>query len=195
MAFDAAEFVLKRLGHEFFLEVFAGQTEGDVHEGTAVLIGMAAIETVGVIDGVIDDFCLALIALGHLSQTALRLDPGSDLAYHVDAEGRRRIVERVLLQEGVVAEHRRQGLRTLLEQGFFCHDEDNAGRSKVLLHAGVDEVKLLEINRTGQHIGGHISKERYAVCLRDIVVFRAIDGIVIAEMHIGSIRVDLELVL
>ena len=156
---------------------------------------MATVEAVGIIDGIVDDLGLALVAACHLFEAALCLDPGSDLADHVDAESRRRVIEGVLLVERVIAEHRRQGLRTLLEQALLGNNEHDTSWTKVLLDAGIDEIEFVEIHRAREHVRGHVGKERHAVCLRDVVIFRAVDRVVVTEVDVGRLRINLELFL
>ena len=191
MSFDAGKTVRERLGDEFLFEVFAWQAECCIHERAASRLCMAAVEAVGAIDCLIEDFCFLLIAARHFREAALRLDPCSDLADHVDAEDRRRVVERVLLVERRVAQHRWQLVRVPFEQRFLCDDEDDAGRTEVLLHARVNEVELLEVDRSREHVGRHIGKERNAVCLRHVVVLRAVNRVVVTDVEVGSVRRDL----
>jgi hypothetical protein len=45
---------------EFLFQIFGRETEGYIHEGTAVFVSVALVETVGVIKDVINELCFAL---------------------------------------------------------------------------------------------------------------------------------------
>ena len=156
---------------------------------------MAAIVAVRSVDDAIEQVCLLLVALRHLRQAALCENPVCDFADHVDVEGWRRVVERVLLEECRILEHRRQRFGALLEERFLCDDERHAGRAEVLLDAGIDEVEFAEINRAREHVARHVGKEGHALRIGNVVVLRAVDRVVVAEVDVGGIRRDLELVL
>ena len=57
----AAQLVLQGFGNELLLQLLARQSEGYVHEGTAILVSMACVEAVAVVDGIIDQGSLFLL--------------------------------------------------------------------------------------------------------------------------------------
>jgi len=195
MALDTAQAVFQGLGDEFLFQFFRGQAEGHVHEGPAVLVGVAAIESAAVIDGIVDERRLFRIALRHSREAALALDPGRNLAHHVDAEGRRGIVQGILVVEGFIAQHGGQGFRALFQHGLPGNHQCHARRAQVLLDTGVNEAEPGEIQRPGKHIRGHIRDEGHTAGFRDVVVLSAVDGVVIADMQIGCVVAELDLLL
>ncbi len=195
MTFHAAETDLASLSHEFRLELFARQTECDIHEGTAILIGMALVEAFRSIDGAVEQIGFLLVALSHLRQAALFENPVRDFADHVDAESRRRIVERVLLIERVVAQDLGQGLRAVLEQRASGDDERHAGWAEVFLHAGIYEGKAAEVERARKHIRRHIGEQRHIPRIWYIMILSTIYSIIVAKMDIGSLGIYIELLL
>ena len=97
--------------------------------------------------------------------------------------------------EGAVAEHRWEFGGAALEEFLLCDVEDNTRRTEVLLHACVDEVIGGKVPRAREDVGGHIGNEGDAVRLRRVVVLRAVDGVVEAEVEVGGMRENVEFVL
>ena len=195
VSLDAAEVVFLCLGDECLFEFLRRQAEGDVHARAAVLCGVAAVESVGDVDGLIEESRFLCICLTHGGETAALFDPAGDFADDVDGKDGRRVVEGVVLLEGAVAQHGRQLGGGVREELFFRDVQYDAGGAEVFLHARIDEVVGGEVPRAREHVGRHVGKEGDAVCLRCVVVLRAVDGVVEADVEVCRTGRDVQLVL
>ena len=153
MSLDAAEVVFLCLGDECLFEFLGRQAEGDVHARAAVLRGVAAVESVGAVDGLIEERRFLCICLTHGSETAALFDPAGDFADDVDGKDGRRVVEGVVLLEGAVAQHGRQLGGGVREEFLFRDVQYDAGGAEVFLHARIDEVVGGEVPRAREHVG------------------------------------------
>ena len=148
MALEAVEarggrFLLERL-----LELLARQTERHVHQRAALLLRRAAIEA-GAIDLGVQRRRLALVHARDRRQPAERLQPLHRQAEDVDAERIRRVVERVVLRLHLVIQHRRQIAVRPWQQILADDHQRDAGRTEILLRAGVDEAEPRDVDRAG----------------------------------------------
>src|SRR5690606_23448215 len=106
-------------------QFLARQAEGDVHERTALLLRGTAVEA-GPVDLRVELPGLALVDGGNRAQPAQRLEPLEGEAEDVDAEGRRRVVERVVVRLHLVVQHRRQRRLRTREQILADDDQRDA---------------------------------------------------------------------
>ncbi len=76
-------------------------------------------------------------------------------------------------------------------QQIFAHDHDGqAGRSNVLLRAGVDHAVFRHVDRFRQNIGGHIRHQRHIAGLGHPMELHAADGFVRRVVHIGRVSIE-----
>src|SRR4030095_10315292 len=97
MALQAVEAGRGRFLHEQFLEVLVGQPEGHVHARSTGLDGVRSPERRS-IELRIEDVRLALVDLLNLGEAAAADQPLEYEPQNVDAEYRRRVVERPILR-------------------------------------------------------------------------------------------------
>jgi len=72
---------------------------------------------------------------------------------------------------------------------IFSNDHDgDTGRAEILLRAGKNHSVLINIDRARGDVRGHIGDEWNATCFRRGAPLRPLDGVIRADMHVGSIR-------
>ena len=192
MALDGFDAVGLRLGHEQRIQLVGARDEGHVHERAILLAGGAA-EQLALIEVIVQNGGLLLVALGHSGQAAHLLQPLEHKPADVDAVGRRSVRQRLRLRLGGVAhDGGREGQHILAHQ-IVAHDDDgHAGGAYVLLHAAVDEAELRHVHGLGEEHRAHISDQRNVTGLGQRVVRGAVDGLVLANVHVVGLRVELE---
>ena len=193
MALQRAHAQLLGLVDEELLErlVAALDAPGDVHVGAELLERRARPE-LRPVDDVVDLLRLLGIELEKVLLAHL-LDPLHGLAEDVDAPGRRRVVERVLVHIRAVLQHRRDVLRALRGELLLDRDNRHAGRAEVLLCAGVEHVELRVVARAGKDVRAHVNDQRGAR-LGEFLQLRAGDRLVRADVAERGARRPLPLV-
>ena len=175
-------------GQEFILQflILGLEDEGDVHAGTAVLLGSADEEFVAV-DFTIYDFGTLDGHLLHGSHTTLLLDPLEILQCAVDGHGGRSIEHTALADVCLVVEHGGDGTTDLAHDVLLDDDEGDAGHGEVLLGTTVDETVLAHVDGTGEDVGTHISHHRHGavVVLQDL---GAVDGVIRGDVEVIGVR-------
>ena len=177
-------------GHEFVLQflILGLEDEGDVHAGTAVLLGCADEELVAV-DFAIHNFRTLLGKLFHCLDTALLLDPLEVLQGAVDGNCGRRVEHTALLDVCAVVEHGRDGSAHLAQEVFLNDAEGDACHAEVLLSTAVNHAVLADIDRTGEDVATHVCNHGHRaveVCEN----LGAVDGVVRRDMEVVGISRD-----
>src|ERR1700675_397893 len=79
---------------------------------------------------------------------------------------------------------------------IFADDDDGgAAGAKIFLRAGEDEAEFFNVGRARGDVGGHVGDERGAAGVRERFPLRAFDGVVGADVHVGSVGRKLHFVL
>ncbi len=95
-------------GEVLFKSFVVVDAEDDVHERTRGLFDRAAIEAVAVFDGVIEQLGFGFVTFLNAGKSAFGSDPFRDEAKNVNGERRRRVVERLFLDESAVLKNGRE---------------------------------------------------------------------------------------
>ena len=93
MSLETDQVVLLGFLGEGIFQFFAGQAEGDVHQRAGIGLGVSAIETAALVNGIVHQSRLDAVGLFDGSQSALFLRPLEDQSHHVDGEAGRRVVQ------------------------------------------------------------------------------------------------------
>ncbi|MMZ65084.1 hypothetical protein D1872_274620 [compost metagenome] len=147
MALEPDKTFLLRLLDKLFLKLFGSEAEGDVHQRAVRRLRRAAVETAAVVDRPVQQVRLLPVLRFDPFQGPLLLDPLQYFVHHINPEGWRCIVKRVVLRMRIIAEIARQMSRRILQQFFSGDDYRDAGRSQILLGARIDESELRQVKR------------------------------------------------
>src|SRR2546430_690387 len=79
-------------------------------------------------------------------------------------------------------------LMSTLGKIFADDDHRDAGGAEIFLRAGEDEAEFLYVSGRRSNVGGHVGDERYVPRVGHGGPLRAFDGVVGAEVHVGSVR-------
>src|SRR6516162_1202065 len=83
-------------------------------------------------------------------------------------------------------------LMSTLGKVFADDDHRDASGAEVFLRAGEDQAEFLHVGGTRGDIGGHVGDEWYVPRVGNGGPLRAFDGVVGAEVHVGSVRREFE---
>ncbi len=108
MALDVGQALLKRFFNEELIELFVLQIEDHVHAGAGPLFNVVVVETVRVIDRVVNLLTLQNGASLHFLDAAFGKQPLADQVRNVDRKGRRCVVHRFEVRIGLIVEHGRR---------------------------------------------------------------------------------------
>src|SRR6266567_4569723 len=102
------------------------------------------------------------------------------------------MVERLFLDMRTVLEKRGETLVGALGEIPANDDNGDAGRAEVFLRAGKDQAVLVDVDGTRSDVGRHVGDERHVAGFwagfRRRSPLRAFDGVVGADMDVGSVR-------
>ena len=115
---------------ELGFELFVREAEDDVHSGTAVGADRAVVIAFGGVDCAVQGGGLGVVDLFDRVDSADLLDPVGHQRKHIDAIGRRRVVEGVVGGIGFITEHgrdvcRRSGDHVLAEKLWQALESDS----------------------------------------------------------------------
>ena len=145
MALKADKSLFGRLGHERGVEVGTARHEGHVHTRAAALLDRRP-EEVGLIEVVIEQCSLLLVASPHARKTTLTRNPLEHLTADVDTPAVRRIVEGAGIGLRLEAQHR-GNTRQIVGDEVVAHDHDlHACGTDVLLDPRVYQSKVGDVN-------------------------------------------------
>ena len=168
---------------EFRVKVGVAGDEGDVHHGTVFFVDAVA-EQLGGIEIIVKQLRLGGVALLHFFKAAEALDPFQNELADVDGVAGRGVEQGTGSRLLRVVDDRRGHVARVAEQ-VFAHDEHGeTGRADVLLRAAVDETEFGHVHRLGQEAGGHVGKQRHVAGVGDVVIGRAVNGVVEADVNV-----------
>ena len=153
---------------------------------------MTLVKTIAVVDNVIDELSLCCIILGNSVYATLLFNPVQSFVNHINGKDRRCIVQRIVIGKGAVLQHSGQLLTRCCQKAFLGDDDDYACRTKILLRACVDKVKIFDVNLARKDVAGHIA-DNGNVELGEILVLGAVNRVVGSEVYIRSIGAECEL--
>src|SRR5271170_7807945 len=180
---------------EIFFDGFvaAGDAEDDVHQRARGFFDGAAVEVVAAFDGVIERFGFGFIALLNAGESAFGGDPFGDQAEDVDGERRRRVIERLFLDVRAVLQNGGQIFVGALGEILAHDDHGDAARAEIFLRAGEDQPEFGNFERARSDVRRHVRDERRGT-RGNSMVLRAFDGVVGAQVSVGSIRGELDFI-
>ena len=177
-------------GEEFLFQFFIRQVEGDIHPRTGRWDGVPFVKAVAGINRVVDQRCLRFVARSYCRQAALLLDPVQHQSHQVDAECRRRVVQRIIFGKCAVFQHRRQlGIGGGQERFLNDHQRD-PGRAEVFLRAGVNHAEFADVDRPRQDVARHIGNQRHVTGFGKFTPLRAKNRVVRGQVHVGGVRLQ-----
>eukprot|EP00042_Codosiga_hollandica_P000646 m.924019 g.924019 ORF g.924019 m.924019 type:complete len:468 (+) comp116546_c0_seq1:367-1770(+) len=184
------------LGKEALVELLVLQEEGHVHARAAVGIHAVLVEArriqcrveqAGFVDVALLDGRQATLA-----GVFQALDPLEDQTSDVDREGRRRVVHGLRGRHGLVVEGRRADVQRVAEQVFAHEHQRQACGADVLLRTAEGQADAAPIDGARQQMGRAVDDQWYVTAnARQIVELDAVDGLVRADVDVGSVIAQL----
>ncbi len=166
--------------------VAACDAEDYVHLGARFAFYGAGIEA-AVFDGVVEELGFGVVALGDGGDAAFGFDPFEDQADDVDREGWRGVVERFFFYVRAVLQEGGEIFVGALGKVFTDDDDGGAAGAEIFLRAGEDQAEFFYVHGARGDVGGHVGDQRGAAGVRERFPLRAFDGVVGADVHVGSI--------
>ena len=180
-------------GHHLGVQLGAFGDEGDIHQAAELRLH-GALEHLGLIQEVIDDLGLGDVALVHLLQAADALEILEHLAAAVDRPAVGGVVHGAVVGMGLVAHvDGHLGVDVLADQVLADDDHHHAGGAHVLLHAGVDHAVVTDVAGLAQEHGGLVGHQYVALGVGQLVPGHAVDGLVLADVHIVGVLGDVQI--
>ena len=176
----------RRLGsrHHIGVLVLRGGDEGHVHEG-AVLLPHGPGEELGLVQEVIEDLRLFLIALVHGLQPAVIQEVLEDLAAAVDGPAVGGVVEGVVVRVGLIAHIGGDKFWKIVPQQILPDDDHrHARRAHVLLHAAPDEAVPAHVAGPGEEHAGLVGHQHLPLGVGEAEIGGAVDSLVFADIDI-----------
>src|SRR5215470_19184208 len=155
---------------------------------TTFIFDRAAIKTAARFDGVIEEFSLRVVALLDGRDSAERSNPFENQAGDVHRKRWRRVIQGLVVDVCTVLKDGWQLLVGTLGKIFADDDQGDARGAQIFLRAGEDEAEFLYLDGPRSDVGGHVGDERYVARVGNGGPLRAFDGVVGAEVHVGSVR-------
>ncbi len=165
--------------------------EADVHQAAAVPLGDGGAEQLGSVQVLVQPGRLELVAGVDRGQAALLFDPFQHQHQHVDAEGRRRVVQTAAFDVGLVVQHRGDLAASTLQQVLPHDDQRHAAGAEILLSPGVQQAVLRDVQRAGEDVAAGVAgEEGVAGGGRLRLELRAEDRVVALEVDVrGVVRI------
>ena len=175
---------------EDLVEICIAQRERNVHQRTVILRHRRVIE-LGLVEIIVKQSGLGAVDLLHRGHTALLFQPLEHQPCDINAVGRRRVRHRIVFRLHLVVKYGGRDRQGLAQQ-IIAHDDDgHAGRSDILLRAGVNQAVTRHIHRPRQDVRRHVGDDRHAAGVRYPMKLDAANGLVGCQMHIRSIGIEL----
>ena len=194
MTLEGEQAFLFGAGEEGVVQGGIGQGEGDIHPGTRRRVHWVGVEG-GAVDGLVEQFGLALVDDRHGVQATHVLEPFEDQARQVPGIGGRCVVHGLVIGVDLVVEHGRGAGDGLAEQVVSNDDDGQAGGADVLLGSGIDDSEAGDLDGAREDGGGHVRDQGLVADLRDIGELHTLDGLVGGVVDIVRVRTELELIL
>src|SRR5215470_5970423 len=167
--------------------VSAGDAENDVHLRARGLLHWAVVEPYAGFDGVVKEFSFRVVALLNARDSSERFNPFENQADDINRERRRRMVQRFVFHVRAVLKNCRKILVRAFSQVFANDHNGDAGRAEILLRAGKNESKFLNIDGMRSNVGRHVGNKRHGAGFRNGGPLRAFDGVVGADVHVRRV--------
>ena len=149
------------------------------------------MEQLALVEEVIENLRLLLVALLHNLQTAHLFQPLEHLAADIDAVCGRCVVQGIVVRMDLISEHGGGARKHILGNQILTDNHDNdTCRPDVLLNAAVDHTVLRDIDRLGQKAAGNVRNKRLALCVRQGLELRSVDSVVLTDINIVRILTD-----
>ena len=198
MPFQPHHAGLLRLRDELLLQLRPGKAEDHVHHRPALPLHRRPVELRILVDDPIEARRLLPVHLLDLGEAALAFKPCQDVPYHVDAEGGRGVVERLVLRVGAELEDLGDVLPPLLHQFLRNDDHHHSGRADVLLGSGVDHAELRDVEGPPEEVARHVGDQRHGAGVGEApgavdIELHAVYGLVRGDVQVGGRGIDLHL--
>src|ERR1700722_1956151 len=174
--------------------VAAFYAEEYVHLGARFAFDGAGVEA-AVFDGVVEQLGFGVVALGDGGDAAFGFDPFEDQADDVDREGWRGVVEGFFFYVRAVLQEGREIFVGALGKVFADDDDGGAAGAEIFLRAGEDKAEFFYVRGARGDVGGHVGDERGVAGVRERFPLGAFDGVVGADVHVGSVGRKLHFIL
>src|SRR6202140_5072616 len=174
--------------------VAASYPEDYVHFGARFAFDGAGVEA-AVFDSVVEQLGFGVVALGDGGDAAFGFDPFEDEADDVDREGWRGVVEGLFFYVRAVLQERGKVFVGALGKVFADDDDGGAAGPEIFLRAGEDQTEFFYLRGARGDVGGHVGDERGAAGIRERFPLRAFDGVVSANVHVGSVGREFHFIL
>jgi hypothetical protein len=182
-------------GELFFDGVVAAcYAEDYVHLGARFTLDGAGIEA-AVFDGVVEQLSFGVVALGDGGDAAFGFEPFEDEADGVNREGWRSVVEGLFFYVGAVLEECGEIFVGALGKVFANDDDGGTAGAEIFLRAGEDQAEFFNVGGARGDVGGHVGDKGSAAGVGKRFPLRAFDGVVGADVHVGSVGRKLHFVL
>src|ERR1700686_2954943 len=184
----------------FFGELFfdgvvtACYAEDYVHLGARFAFDGAGVKA-AIFDGVVEQLGFGVVALGDGGDAAFGFDPFEDQADDVDREGWRSVVEGLFFYVRAVLQESGEIFVGALGKVFSDDDYGGAAGAEIFLRAGEDQAEFFYVRGARGYVGGHVGDKGSAAGVGERFPLRAFDGVVGADVHVGSVGRKLHFVL
>mmetsp|Transcript_10457 Transcript_10457/g.33082 ORF Transcript_10457/g.33082 Transcript_10457/m.33082 type:complete len:234 (-) Transcript_10457:370-1071(-) len=185
--------LLLRPVQELFLQLLVPthDDKGDVHPGARRLLNGTTVETIGAINGIVDQAALLRRKFCPMRNAANLLGVFQILAHDVHCEASRCVVHGTVLGSDLPAAVGRADLEFVLASCELWADEAHrdARGAQVLLQARVDVRVLADLDRLGAEVRGHVRNERHAADIRGVAELHTVHSLVGAVVDVGGLRI------
>jgi len=148
--------------------------------------GRALVEIVFINDGV-DSLAFTEIAFPDRRQPPFCFQPFQHQVYQVDTEHQWRIDPVVGFSLGQIIEHPGCFRARTSQQVFPDNNDDQPGRAKVLLSAGVDHSVPVYVYWPGEKFRGHIRHQGNVTAVRVCLVLDAVGSLIGGDVAITEV--------
>src|ERR1700736_6304768 len=181
---------------ELFLDGFvaACHAEDYVHLGTRFAFDGAGVEA-AIFDGVVEELGFGVVALGDGGDAAFGFDPFEDQTDDVDRESWRGVVERLFFYVRAVLQEGGEIFVGAFGKVFADDDDGGAAGAEIFLRGGGDQAEFLFVRGARGDVGGHVGDQGGVAGVRERFPLRAFNGVVGADVHVGSVGRKLHFVL
>ena len=192
MALDVRDVVVCCLGNELGIHIGIAGDERHVHDGAVFLAG-SALEQLGLVEEVVQQRGLLVVALADALEATLLLEPLEDEAADVNRVASRRVVQAAGISHGLPTQQRRgEGQHVFADEILTGDDDGQTSRADVLLNTTVDDAVLRNVNRLGEEARRHVCDQGYVARLGQLVVDGAVNRLVLADVEVVGVLGNLD---
>ena len=146
------------------------------------------MEHFAVVQIIIQKFCLFNVALLHCSQAAVFFQPFKHQFADVNGVAGGRVIKRIVVRLDLIVEHGRRDVTCFAEQVLADNANGKTCGRHILLCAAVNHTEFCNIQRLRQEAGGNIRNQRHVAGVGQFVIYRAVNGVVHADIEIIRVR-------